>query len=125
MGYIRATKQVDPEEWFFKAHFYQDPVVPGSLGLESFLQLLKFLAVQRWGQAEGSRWQAGAGGEQHEWTYRGQIIPKNHVITVEAVVTRVNEHERLLAGDGFLSVDGRVIYAMKNFTVRQQPLAIA
>ena len=36
LGYIAGTRRVDPSEWFFKAHFYQDPVVPGSLGLESF-----------------------------------------------------------------------------------------
>ncbi len=46
---FRGSKRVDPEEWFFKAHFYQDPVCPGSLGLESFLQLLKVVAVKRWG----------------------------------------------------------------------------
>ena len=43
LGLIRGSKAVDPAEWFFKAHFYQDPVWPGSLGLESFLQLLKLL----------------------------------------------------------------------------------
>ena len=45
-----GTIAVDPEFWFFKAHFYQDPVWPGSLGLESFLQLLKYAAWQRWGE---------------------------------------------------------------------------
>jgi len=38
LGYIRGVKPVDPEEWFFKAHFHQDPVMPGSLGLEAFTQ---------------------------------------------------------------------------------------
>ncbi len=120
LGFLKATKQVDPGEWFFKAHFYQDPVVPGSLGLESFLQLLKFAAIQRWGHSTATRWEAAATGDQHEWTYRGQVIPADHLITVEAVVTRVNDGQHWLSGDGFLSVDGRVIYAMKNFTVRQQ-----
>ena len=32
----------------------EDPVTPGSLGLESFLQLLKFAAVERWGWQEGN-----------------------------------------------------------------------
>ncbi|MGD9008971.1 MAG: beta-ketoacyl synthase N-terminal-like domain-containing protein, partial [Desulfobacteraceae bacterium] len=26
LGYFRGYKTVDPQEWFFKAHFYQDPV---------------------------------------------------------------------------------------------------
>ena len=42
LGFIRGSKMVDPQEWFFKAHFYQDPVCPGSLGIESLVQLLKY-----------------------------------------------------------------------------------
>ena len=32
LGFIRGSVNVDPAMWFFKAHFYQDPVWPGSLG---------------------------------------------------------------------------------------------
>jgi acyl transferase domain-containing protein/3-hydroxymyristoyl/3-hydroxydecanoyl-(acyl carrier protein) dehydratase len=120
LGFIRATKPVQADEWFFKAHFYQDPVVPGSLGLESFLQLLKFMAIKRWGQAAGTRWEAVAVGVPHEWLYRGQVIPKDKLVTVEALVTAVDEQARQLTADGFLSVDGRTIYGMKHFTVRQR-----
>ena len=118
LGFIRGTKRVNPDEWFFQAHFYQDPVVPGSLGLESFLQLLKFAAVQRWGHAPTLRWEAVAINAKHEWTYRGQVIPRDALVTVEAVVTAWDDEQLLLTADGFLSVDGRVIYGMKNFTVR-------
>jgi 3-hydroxymyristoyl/3-hydroxydecanoyl-(acyl carrier protein) dehydratase len=120
LGFIRATKQVAPEEWFFKAHFYQDPVVPGSLGLESFLQLLKFVALQRWGRTPGTRLEAVAIGQPHEWTYRGQIIPADKTVTIEAVVTSADDSARALIADGFLSIDGRVIYSLKNFSVREQ-----
>jgi PfaB family protein len=118
LGFIRGTKRVVAEEWFFQAHFYQDPVVPGSLGLESFLQLLKFAAVERWGHAATLRWEAVAMNTKHEWQYRGQVIPRDALVTVEAVVTAVNDEQLTLSADGFLSVDGRVIYGMKNFTVR-------
>ena len=118
LGFIRATRKVVPDEWFFKAHFFQDPVVPGSLGLESFLQLLKFIATERWGAPANARCEAVALNEKHEWIYRGQIIPTDHEVTVEAVVTAVDDNQRLLRADGFLSVDGRVIYGMKDFTVR-------
>jgi len=118
LGFIRGTKRVNPDEWFFQAHFYQDPVVPGSLGLESFLQLLKFAAVERWGHAPTLRWEAVATNTRHEWTYRGQVIPRDSLVTVEAVLTAWDDEQLLLTADGFLSVDGRVIYGMKNFTVR-------
>ncbi len=117
LGFIRATRRVLPEEWFFKAHFHQDPVVPGSLGLESFLQLLRFIAVERWG---AGHYEAVATNERHEWVYRGQVIPTDREVTVEAVVTEVDEARRLLRADGYLSVDGRVIYSMKDFTLRQR-----
>src|SRR5207244_12318386 len=48
LGLILGSKDVNPEEWFFKAHFYQDPVWPGSLGLEALVQLLKAVAAERW-----------------------------------------------------------------------------
>ena len=120
LGYLRATRRVVPDEWLFKAHFHQDPVVPGSLGLESFLQLLKFVAAERWGNGAGARFDAVATGERHEWTYRGQVIPADREVTVEAVVTAVDERRRLLRADGFLSVDGRVIYGMKDFTLQRR-----
>ena len=122
LGFIRATRRVVPDEWFFKAHFYQDPVVPGSLGLESFLLLMKFIAVERWGSAAGgltgARLEAVAMNQKHQWTYRGQVIPADHEVTVEAVVTEIDDDERLLHADGYLSVDGRVIYAMQDFSLR-------
>ena len=43
--HLRAEKDVDPSEWFFKAHFFQDPVQPGSLGIEAMLQLLQFFML--------------------------------------------------------------------------------
>lgn len=119
LGFVRGTKRVNVAEWFFQAHFFEDPVMPGSLGLEAFLQLAKFLAAERWGTPPGTRLEAVAVRQPHEWVYRGQVIPTNKVMTVEAVVTAADDQRKLLRVDGFLLVDGRVIYAMKNFTVCQ------
>ncbi|WP_243371533.1 type I polyketide synthase [Geotalea sp. SG265] len=118
LGYIRGIKHVDPEEWFFKAHFYQDPVTPGSLGLESFLQLLKFVAVERWGWHNGETVAVIALGQRHKWLYRGQVVPTNSRATVQAWITAVDDEKRTLTADGFLSVDGKIIYQMNDFTVR-------
>ncbi|MEJ2525659.1 MAG: hypothetical protein P8Y73_08835 [Desulfuromonadales bacterium] len=57
-------------------------------------------------------------GEEHSWNYRGQIVPSNNRVQVEAEVRAVDDTQRLLHADGFLSVDGRIIYAMKNFSIR-------
>jgi len=121
LGFIRGSKRVDPGEWFFKAHFYQDPVCPGSLGLESFLQLLKVVAAQRWGCQVGCVFETMALGERHTWNYRGQIIPDNDQVIVEAVITAVDDERKLLRANGFLAVDGKVIYQMKDFSLRYRP----
>jgi 3-hydroxymyristoyl/3-hydroxydecanoyl-(acyl carrier protein) dehydratase len=119
LGYVRGRKQVDPSEWFFKAHFFQDPVCPGSLGVESFLQLIKYAAMQRWPELRDSRRFEMVCGQAHEWQYRGQVVPTNSTVTVEAVITRVTEGlQPLIVADGWLQVDGLYIYKMVGFGLR-------
>ncbi len=120
LGYLRGIKEVDPDEWFFKAHFYEDPVTPGSLGLESFLQLVKFAAVERWGWQEGEILSVVALERRHSWLYRGQVVPANKRVTVEAWITGVDDSLRILTADGLLTVDGRPIYQMNDFTVQME-----
>jgi len=116
LGFIRGVKQVRPDEWFFKAHFYQDPVMPGSLGIESFLQLVKFMAIDRWEHLVNSHRFELITGEPHNWIYRGQVIPENKTVEVEAVVTKIiNTPVPTLYANGFLKVDGLYIYQMENF----------
>lgn len=120
LGYIRGIKDVDPDEWFFKAHFFEDPVTPGSLGLESFIQLVKFAAVERWGWHDGAVISATALEHKHRWLYRGQVVPSNTRVTVSAWITAVDDEKRILTADGFLSVDGKLIYQMNEFTVTME-----
>ncbi|WP_419655389.1 beta-ketoacyl synthase N-terminal-like domain-containing protein [Desulfosarcina variabilis] len=124
LGYIRGIKPVDPGEWFFKAHFYQDPVCPGSLGLESFLQLMKTMAMERWPELARSHRFRIAEGSRHTWDYRGQIIQKNNTVVVEAVITHIESGASpMLRADGLLSVDGLPIYKMQNFELALVPAA--
>jgi 3-hydroxymyristoyl/3-hydroxydecanoyl-(acyl carrier protein) dehydratase len=117
LGLVVGRIAVDPEFWFFKAHFFQDPVWPGSLGLESFLQLLKYVAWQRWGAAPVGGWQTLALNRPHSWSYRGQVIPTDKAVTVLLEVTFLDDDARRLRANGFLTVDGRVIYQMTDFTL--------
>ena len=118
LGFVRGTKTIDPEEWFFKAHFYQDPVWPGSLGLEACLQVLEVLASEKWGPGGPAVFESPALGLEHSWSYRGQVIPVNREVIVEASVTEADEEQKILRADGLLAVDGVVIYKMEGFTVR-------
>jgi 3-hydroxymyristoyl/3-hydroxydecanoyl-(acyl carrier protein) dehydratase len=123
LGYFRARKTVDPQEWFFKAHFYQDPVCPGSLGIESFLQLMKAAALRRWPDLGASHRFEMAEGQTHRWTYRGQVIPTNQTVQVDAYITKISEgRQPSLTADGSLQVDDIDIYKMEGFGLQLKPL---
>ncbi|MBL8799495.1 MAG: type I polyketide synthase, partial [Planctomycetia bacterium] len=117
LGLIQGSKTVDPDEWFFKAHFYQDPVWPGSLGLEAFLQLLKIAAGERWGADPRTVFSGLTLGKPHAWIYRGQVLPTNRQVVVQAAIQSVDDERRRLVADGFLLVDDKVIYQMNDFTL--------
>ncbi|MEE4358552.1 MAG: hypothetical protein V2I97_18925, partial [Desulfococcaceae bacterium] len=119
LGFIRGIKTVDVSEWFFHAHFFQDPVCPGSLGLESFIQLMKFAALDRWPHLKNTHHFEMVTDEKHSWIYRGQIIQKNKRVEVDAVITKIEEGENpVIRASGYLKVDGLFIYQMENFGLR-------
>jgi len=124
-GYVRAAKKNNPEEWFFDAHFYQDPVCPGSLGIESFLQTMRYFLQKKFALDPKKYTPQLMTGQNHEWVYRGQITPGSRQIQVhthirETAVVRdsgaVTDRYEVVA-DGALTVDGICIYEMKHFAV--------
>jgi PfaB family protein len=122
LGYLRAEKRVDQNEWFFKAHFFQDPVQPGSLGIEALTQLLQFFMLET-NMGEGMqnpRFEPLMLGKPLTWKYRGQVVPKNELIESEIEIIEIgeDEHGRFAVCDGFLWVDGKRIYGAKNLGMR-------
>ncbi len=122
LGVIRGEKKVQSDDWFLKAHFFRDPVQPGSLGLESMLQLLKCYAVEN-NLAEGienPRFESLATNKPMTWRYRGQIVPKN--ICVETIVEIVevidDDQGRYVTGNASLWCDGLKIYQASNIGLR-------
>jgi 3-oxoacyl-(acyl-carrier-protein) synthase/3-hydroxymyristoyl/3-hydroxydecanoyl-(acyl carrier protein) dehydratase/1-acyl-sn-glycerol-3-phosphate acyltransferase len=125
LGYARAEKDVDPAEWFFKCHFFQDPVQPGSLGVEALIQLLQLTMIER-GMGDGiesPRFEALGIEKQSIWKYRGQVVPSNKRITTEIDVLEVGEDDRgrFAVAEGSLWVDGKRIYHMPRFAMRIVP----
>jgi 3-hydroxymyristoyl/3-hydroxydecanoyl-(acyl carrier protein) dehydratase len=111
----RGRKRIDPDAWFFRAHFHQDPVWPGSLGLEAMLQLLKLAARERWGLSERGIFHTMLG--RHQWIYRGQVLPTDRDVLVQAEIARWEDSPRRLVANGYLTVDGRLIYRMTDFAL--------
>jgi transcriptional regulator with XRE-family HTH domain/3-hydroxymyristoyl/3-hydroxydecanoyl-(acyl carrier protein) dehydratase len=118
LGAAYTCTKVDPEAWFFRAHFYQDPVWPGSLGLEAFIQAAQALLVAKYGSENGSGvWAAPMAGSKHEWLYRGQITPDKREMSIALTVTEASPAARSISCEGLLMVDGLPIYKLSGFTV--------
>jgi 3-hydroxymyristoyl/3-hydroxydecanoyl-(acyl carrier protein) dehydratase len=122
LGILRAEKDIDPGEWFFKAHFFQDPVQPGSLGIEAMIQLLRFYAIER-GLGAGMkrpRFEPLAVGRATSWKYRGQVRPWNKRVVVDLEITDVTPEASgtVCVGNASLWVDGTRIYEALGLTLR-------
>ena len=74
-GYVHATKYMKTYDWFFTCHFYQDPVMPGSLGVEAILQAMQTFALQQdLGKNFRSPKFVQLANQKTNWKYRGQIL---------------------------------------------------
>ena len=122
LGRLRAEKDVDPGEWYFKAHFYTDPVQPGSLGIEALIRLLQVGCMLK-GFGEGManpRFEPLRIGEEMLWKYRGQVIPTNKLVYSTLDIVEQGEDDRgpYLVAEGSLWVDGKRIYEVRKMGMR-------
>jgi 3-oxoacyl-(acyl-carrier-protein) synthase/3-hydroxymyristoyl/3-hydroxydecanoyl-(acyl carrier protein) dehydratase len=123
LGRWRAVKDVDPAEWFFKAHFFKDPVQPGSLGIESMINLLQFAMLDLGlGHEAGpnAHFEPVAIDQSMTWRYRGQVRPHNKLITTQLEITKIERSDAgvLALADASLWVDGLRIYSATGLGVR-------
>ncbi len=117
--FVVGVGRLSPEDWFFKAHFYEDPVMPGSLGLEGMAQALR--AYGRWRYPEFAGAAVGLPREvTTEWKYRGQITPADSEWELQVKVSscRQEDSSLLLIGDGTFWKGDMCIYEVHGLAVR-------
>ncbi|MBA2320599.1 MAG: 3-hydroxyacyl-[acyl-carrier-protein] dehydratase FabA, partial [Deltaproteobacteria bacterium] len=122
LGRVRGRKDVEASEWFFKAHFFSDPVQPGSLGIEAMIQAVQWAAIElhlHEGMA-APRFEGLALDVAMSWKYRGQVVPRNQVVTVDMEIVEIRREANgvLVLADGFLWVDGLRIYGATGMGIR-------
>lgn len=126
-GYAYAHTIIDPAAWFFSCHFYQDPVMPGSIGVETIMQALQAYAIEtglgasfknpRFAQADA----ANTGGQGHNivWRYRGQILSDSDKSHIEANIKRIDRRPDsvVIYADASLWRDKLRIYEVKDIAL--------
>ena len=111
-GLIRAELDVKPDLWFFGCHFKNDPVMPGCLGLDAMWQLVGFYLG--WTGGEGRGRALGLG----ELKFSGQVLPQARKVVYNIDMKRVMRSKLVLGvADGWLSMDGEIIYRAKDLKV--------
>lgn len=120
-GLIYASRPVNPQDWFYPFHFYQDPVMPGSLGVEAMVEAVKAYALARdlgYG-LHSPRFSAIPGAAPMTWRYRGQITQQHQQMELEVHISGIEQraNQAVLTGDASLWVDGLRIYEVKNLAI--------
>ncbi len=119
-GYIYATKNVNLNDWFFKCHFYLDPVMPGSLGVESIIQAMQVYALEI-GLEKHLKSPQFTSLTDHTtvWKYRGQIPHAQTEMYLEIHITQIDltEEKVIVVGDASLWKPGLRIYEIKDIAI--------
>ncbi|MBF6177413.1 hotdog family protein [Nocardia otitidiscaviarum] len=119
-GYLRSLREIDPSDWFFARHFHLDPVIPGSLGVESVIH-----AVQEWMIDTGFASDMADPAFRipadiaFGWRYRGQFLPTDGTVELEAHIKSVRrEPGRVtVTVDGSLWKPGLRIYELVDLAI--------
>lgn len=98
-GYAEAELDVSQNDPWFWCHFLGDPVMPGSMGLDAFLQLTgawSFFSTSIYGRARAL---------DGSYSYNGQVFPISKKIYYRMDVNKLLKKKRLLFFDGHLALN--------------------
>src|SRR5215469_5682424 len=111
-GEVEAELDVNPNLWFFKCHFQDDPVMPGCLGLDALWQMVGFFLGWMGGLGKGRALGVG------EVKFTGMVLPTSRKITYYVELKRVIMRKLVMGvADGWVKVDGETAFEVKDMKV--------
>ncbi len=115
-GYVYATRINSPQDWFYACHFQEDPVMPGSLGIEAILQAMKVFTQQRFHNQDAAELVIG---RKMTWRYRGQVLPHHRHMQLEVHIRKPQKlgETKIISGDASLWAEDSRIYEVQNLTI--------
>ncbi len=115
-GYIIAEKNFTPDFWPFKAHFKNDPVLPGTIMSEAINQTiyayLYSKSLFKKGNASNLRLKKNS---IIKTTFLGQVLPTNSKIVVVCDIKKIDEDE--LTVDASIVFENNIVLAEKDIEI--------
>lgn len=121
-GYIYLEEDIPENAWFYQAHFYEDPVMPGSMGVETMARAL-MAAAPNWNIPKDLAWRIKANSSM-SWKYRGQITPDTPGLVLDLHLKSVTQTHNSweIHADGQLWANSRRIYEVENLCLESTQL---
>lgn len=122
-GYLLARQKVTADDWFFKAHFKNDPCMPGSLMLDAGFQAVSFYLAALGFTLDRDGWRFTPIPDLEMNTHcHGQCTPENKEVLYEIFVEEViAEPWPSVIVDLLISVDGRKAIHIHHLSSRLVP----
>lgn len=120
LGVVVGQRKVNPGDWFFENHFYGDPVMPGSLGVESITRgLAEFAGLMNEYHTINDMTLEFSKEQPLRWKYRGQVLPANDQTHFEAHIReKISSSGKIcIMADADFWVDDLRIYAIENLSM--------
>ncbi len=115
-GQVHAEFDIQPDHWFFQCHFEDDPVMPGSLGVDGLCQLVGFYLG--WLGYRGKGRALGVG----KTRYKSEILPQSKMLQYQVDIKTIRDGDFPFAiGDGFISSRGETVTEVSGIRVGIKP----
>lgn len=114
LGHLVAERDIEPGDWVFRAHFFQDPVQPASFSIEAMMQAAVALLALLRPEAEAEPYPVP--GASAAMRFRGQILPRHRRMTVAVEVAALTRDEAEL--EAWVGIDDQTIHHCRGLRLR-------